>query len=145
MNINLHLRQASESDLNFLLDLRIKTMNEHYVSSNLPTSKEINLQRILYRFEKANIILFHNEAIGLLKIDYDHEKIEVLQIQIHPHHQGKGLGREILKMVIKGALFTQKNIILSVLKTNPAQKLYSGLGFNITEENEHSYMMEFSN
>lgn len=145
MNIEIHYRKASESDLDFLLDLRMKTMNEHYANSSLPTDRESTLQRVLYQFEKANIILLNNEPIGLLKIDRREDKIEVLQLQVDPSQQGKGLGKTILKEIIEEALSSQQSVVLSVLKTNKAQKLYSSLGFVTIDENEHSYIMEFPN
>lgn len=140
--MHLQYRKASESDLDFLLDLRMKTMNEHYANSSLPTDRESTLQRVLYQFEKANIILFNNEPIGLLKIDRSKDKIEVLQLQVEPSQQGKGLGKMILKEIIEEALSSHKSVVLSVLKTNKAQNLYSSLGFVIIDENEHSYIME---
>lgn len=143
--MNLQYRKASESDLDFLLDLRIKTMTEHYANSGLPTTEESALQRVLYQFEKANIISLDNEPIGLLKLNKESDKTEVLQIQIDPKMQGKGIGKIILEDIIEQAKTAQKRVILSVLKTNKAQNLYSSLGFKIVEENEHSYIMEFSN
>jgi len=143
--MNLQYRKASENDLGFLLDLRMKTMTEHYASSGLPTTEESALQRVLYQFEKANIISLDNEPIGLLKINKESDKTEVLQIQIDPKMQGKGIGKIILKDIIEESKTAQKPIVLSVLKTNKAQNLYSSLGFTIINEDEHSYIMEFSN
>lgn len=143
--MNLQYRKATENDLDFLLDLRMKTMNEHYANSGLPTTEESALQRVLYQFEKANIISLQNEPIGLLKINKDSDKTEVLQIQIDPKMQGKGIGKTILKDVIEEASSSKKSVVLSVLKTNKAQHLYSSLGFTIIDESEHSYTMEFSN
>lgn len=143
--MNLQYRKATENDINFLFDLRTKTMTEHYVSSHLPTDKESTLQRILYHFEKANIITLNNEPIGLLKINRAENHIEVLQIQIDPKLQGKGIGKSILKEIIEEASATKRPVRLSVLKTNKAQTLYVILGFKIIAEDQHSYMMELIN
>ena len=144
-NMNLQYRKATEEDIDFLFDLRTKTMTEHYISSHLPTDKESTLQRILYHFEKANIITLNNEPIGLLKINKAENHIEILQIQIDPKFQGKGIGKSILKDIIDEASVTQKPVRLSVLKTNKAQTLYVVLGFKIIAEDQHSYMMELAN
>ncbi|WP_126652054.1 GNAT family N-acetyltransferase [Chryseobacterium aureum] len=142
MNPDLHYRQADETDIDFLLDLRIKTMNPHYESSGLSTDRETTLGRVLYQFEKANIILLDNEPIGLLKLDRTFTNIEVLQLQIDPSTQGKGLGKKILSDILEEASSAGKTVSLSVLKTNKAQHLYKSLGFTITGEDEHSYFME---
>ncbi len=136
-------RKASENDIDYLLDLRTKTMNPHYADSNLPTDKETTLQRILYQFEKAHIILLNNEPAGLLKISKAEDKTEVLQLQIDPSQQGKGLGKTILTDILEEASAEEKIVSLSVLKTNKAQNLYKSLGFKVVDEDEYSYFMEF--
>jgi len=144
MNTEIHYRKASENDIDFLLDLRTKTMNEHYANSSLPTDRASTLQRVLYQFEKANIILLNDEPVGLLKIDKSKDAIEVLQLQIDPGQQGKGLGKTILQSILEEASSAGKKVALSVLKSNKAQHLYSSLGFKTVDEDEHSYFMEFS-
>lgn len=144
MNLKLEYRKALETDMDFLIDLRMKTMTEHLLSSNLPVTKEFAIKRVLHQFEKAHIIILNDEPIGLLKIDRNRDHIEVMQIQIDPSQQGKGIGKSILEDVIKEAIEVGKPVSLSVLKTNKAQKLYTSLGFKVIDEDEHSYMMKFS-
>lgn len=137
-------QKATEKDIDYLLDLRIKTMVPHYAESNLPTDRETALQRILYQFDKASIIFLDNRPIGLLKVDRTDTNIDILQLQIDPGQQGKGLGKMILTDILEEASEQGKTASLSVLKTNKAQHLYTSLGFTIVNENEHSYFMEFS-
>ncbi|MCJ7933072.1 MAG: GNAT family N-acetyltransferase [Chryseobacterium sp.] len=144
MSVHLTYKKATENDIDFLLDLRMKTMNPHYASSNLPTDRETTLSRILYEFEKANIIFLDQQPIGLLKINRTDVTTEVLQLQIDPSQQGKGLGRMILTGILEEASAAGKTVSLSVLKTNKAQHLYTSLGFTIIGEDEHSYFMEMS-
>ncbi|CAM3028416.1 N-acetyltransferase [Chryseobacterium flavum] len=143
MEPDLYYQKADEKDIDFLLDLRMKTMNPHYTESNLPTDRETTLQRILYRFDKAHIIFLHHQPVGLLKINRTDEKTEVLQLQILPDLQGRGLGKKILKDILDEASVSGKTVTLSVLKTNKAQHLYSRLGFRIVGEDQYSYFMEF--
>lgn len=142
MKLNLRYKQADEIDIDFLLDLRMKTMNPHYETSGLSTDRETTMQRVLYQFEKANIILLDNQPIGLLKLDRTFTNIEVLQLQIDPSQQGKGLGKKILSDILEEASLAGKTVSLSVLKTNKAQHLYQSLGFRIVDEDQYSYFME---
>ncbi len=142
MNPDLHYKQADENDIDFLLALRIKTMNPHYETSGLSTDRETTLQRVLYQFDKANIIFLDNQPIGLLKVDRTFTNIEVLQLQIDPSQQGKGLGKKILMDILEEASLAGKTVSLSVLKTNKAQHLYKSLGFRIVDEDQYSYFME---
>jgi ribosomal protein S18 acetylase RimI-like enzyme len=143
MNTQLTYQKATENDIDYLLDLRIKTMVPHYADSGLPTDGETTLQRILYQFDKANIILLNGQPIGLLKINRTDTNIDILQLQIDPRQQGKGFGKMILTDILQEALSTGKTAALSVLKTNKAQHLYSSLGFKIVGEDEHSFFMEY--
>ncbi|QRY55643.1 GNAT family N-acetyltransferase [Sphingobacterium siyangense] len=138
-------RRAMESDLTFLLDLRLKTMTQHLIAAALPTTRDSHLQRIKYKFEHAAIIEYNHIPIGLLKTEKGRAHIELIQIQIAPRYQGKGLGKKILKDLIDEAIYEGKSISLHVLKTNKAQKLYFSLGFEIIGEDEHSYHMKYSN
>lgn len=137
----LTFRQANENDIDYLLWLRQKTMTEHLVNSGLEASVEKHLDRIKYEFNEAKIILLDNKAIGLLKSKEDDKKIEIIQIQIDPKHQGLGLGQKILNTIIKKAEANNLKTILSVLKLNPAKNLYVKMGFEIIEEDKYSYKM----
>ncbi|AZA85017.1 N-acetyltransferase [Chryseobacterium lactis] len=145
MKPQLTYQKATENDIDYLLDLRIKTMVPHYGDSGLPTDRETTLQRVLFEFEKANVIFLDHLPVGLLKINKEHDNIEVMQLQIDPNQQGKGLGRMILTDILEEASNKGKTVTLSVLKTNKAQHLYSSLGFKIVGEDEHSYFMKIEN
>ncbi|WP_431610926.1 GNAT family N-acetyltransferase [Chryseobacterium sp. 'Rf worker isolate 10'] len=142
MNLDLRYKQADETDIDFLLNLRMKTMNPHYETSGLSTDRETTMQRVLYQFEKASIILLDYQPIGLLKVDRTFTNIEVLQLQIDPSQQGKGLGKKILEDILEEASLAGKTVSLSVLKTNKAQHLYKSLGFRTVDEDQYSYFME---
>jgi ribosomal protein S18 acetylase RimI-like enzyme len=141
MILEIKFRRALKTDLKFLLDLRKQTMTPHLIASSLPISEKAHLQRIDYKFEHALIIEMEDIPIGLLKVDKQHDNIDLIQIQITPNYQGKGVGRKILNDLIKEAIETEKSITLSVLKTNQAKKLYLNVGFKIVGETDNSYLM----
>lgn len=145
MTFKLTYRTARQSDIHFLLDLRRKTMDVHLLASSLSISKKSHLQRIEYKFEHALIIEFNKTAIGLLKIEKTPSSIELIQIQIDPLYQGKGIGRQLLNHIIAESVNLGKTITLSVLKSNLAKNLYLDLGFKVIGEDDHSYSMKFLN
>ena len=118
-------------------------MNPYLVASSLPTSELTHRQRIDYKFEHASIIESNNIAIGLLKIGRQEDNIDLIQIQIAPSYQGKGIGKKILNDLISEAIATGKTITLSVLKTNKAKNLYINVGFRIVSETDSSHLMLF--
>ena len=139
----LAFRAATEADLPFLLDLRRRTMSEHLRSSGIePTERERN-ERVLARFECAQIILLSGAPVGLLKVAKEGKEWDLIQIQIVPERQGTGLGSGILQKLLDEAVHSQAAVILSVLRTNPARRLYERLGFRIVGENDRAYDMRF--
>ena len=65
-----------------------------------------------------------------------------MQLQIHPDYQGRGIGRMVLNQMI--AQTTAPKITLTVLKANPAKKLYERLGFSVVGEDEFEFYMLFA-
>jgi len=120
-------------------------MNPHLIASSLSTAVDSHMLRIKYKFEHASIIECNRTSIGLLKIERKQDNIELIQIQIDPLYQSKGIGKKIIEQIIDEVNSEEKSITLQVLKVNKVQKLYVRLGFKIIEENEHAYLMKYSN
>jgi ribosomal protein S18 acetylase RimI-like enzyme len=142
--INLTFRRATEKDLEFLIWLRQETMAEHLKSAGMEVDEENHLSRIKHQFEHAKIILLKNQKIGLLKLIETDTEIEILQIQIMPDYQNKGIGKDIIQSIIENSSIKKIPVKLSVLKTNKAQNLYKTLGFAIYDEDKYSYFMKMS-
>jgi ribosomal protein S18 acetylase RimI-like enzyme len=135
-------RNCDDNDIGYLLWLRKETMNLHLNNSGFNLDDESHLKRIMYEFESAKLIYLNDKKIGLLKILENEKSIEIIQIQIEPKNQGKGIGEKIIKTIIENNLIKKKPIFLSVLKQNNAKKLYEKIGFRIKTEDEHSFIME---
>ncbi|UZR96159.1 GNAT family N-acetyltransferase [Chondrinema litorale] len=141
--MNLTFKKATEADIDYLLWLRKETMNEHLAKSGLQVSDEEHLKRLMYQFDAASIIFYNGEQIGLLKLLESEGYKEIVQIQIEPAWQGKGLGTRVIETVIREANQTNVFLKLSVLKENKAKRLYEKLGFTTVSEDEHSFYMEY--
>lgn len=135
-------RKALRSDIDYLLWLRMETMEKHLIDSGIKLTREDHLARVQYQFEYAKIILLKAEKIGLLKIKENGRESEIIQIQIEPEYQGKGWGTKIIQTLIAQAQKEKKQIYLSVLKNNKAKYLYKRLGFSVTEETKDSFIMK---
>jgi len=68
-------------------------------------------------------------------------KILTTQIQIHPDFQGRGFGNSVIKQILDNS--KSKPVELSVLKSNPARRMYERLGFKVTGKDEYEFYMEF--
>ncbi|PSU36318.1 GNAT family N-acetyltransferase [Photobacterium lutimaris] len=109
--MDLSLRNANESDMRFLLDLRDKTMKHYLEEAGLPTSNEEYEKRIRFEFDSAQIVEWGRSPIGLFKVTYSHKRNYwyIVQIQIDPEYQGMKIGSWLIN-------------------SNPAKHLYFCLG-----------------
>ena len=135
------LYQASDSDMAFLLELRLKTMDEHLKNAGLFLTKQQHRDRVRDNFKLAHIISVDCQKIGFIKLEMSAAKITIFQFQILPEYQGKGYGRRILSNFMSEA--KNKSVCLSVLKANPAYKLYQRLGFTKVDEDDYEYHLEY--
>ena len=131
---SLALQAATEDDLPFLLSLRKATMTEHLARAGAPQDDAHHLTRIRYHFDDAQIVWLHGRPAGLFKTFRDPAGWRVVQIQIDPAFQGQGLGRRLLAGLLRQADDEGAPVTLSVLKGNPARRLYESLGFTPVEE-----------
>ena len=93
--------------------------------------------------EKVSIIQVNGIDVGMLKVEYFENHIYLADIQIGKDYQGKGIGSNILQSLIKKAQQAALPIRLKVLKVNPARNLYEKLGFNLSEEQDYSVVLEY--
>ena len=137
----LSLRPAVEEDVPFLLELRRQTMSAHQVASGVAPSDEERLRRVLTRFDCASVVLLGGRPVGLLKAVREGANWELVQIQLTPSLQGRGLGTRLLRRLVDEARRAGASLRLSVLKANPARRLYERLGFVVVGEDGHSFEM----
>jgi ribosomal protein S18 acetylase RimI-like enzyme len=143
-NAEITLRPADQEDMPFLLDLRQQTMNPHVFASGLTPSVDEHVQRILFRFDCAQIVQLASQAVGLVKIARDDKDWHLIQIQLKPALQGQGLGTQLVQSVIDDARNHGASLGLKVFKLNPARRLYERLGFVVIAETAYGLEMQLA-
>jgi ribosomal protein S18 acetylase RimI-like enzyme len=134
-------RAAREADIPFLLSLRRETMDGHLMASGESTTDEAHLARLMHHFDCAEILLSNGRPAGLFKLRRMRDAWEIVQIQLSSRFQGQGIGRLLLEELIADAAAAGADVKLSVLKANPARRLYERLGFKVIGEDAHEYCM----
>lgn len=140
--MRLELRPASAADLPFLLALRVVTMTPHQLGSGVSVSTREQEERLHYRFECARVVEVEGQPAGILKVTRDGLDWQVVQIQLLPELQSRGIGQRLLEGVMAEARAAGARLSLHVLRSNPARRLYERLGFVVTEEGAHEYTMQ---
>ncbi len=129
-------RKVTHEDLDFLLELRRKSMTKHLVAAGIKMTKEQHVERIKEAYYESQIILYDRKPIGVVKFGVVSLKgttksLHIRQFQIMPKYQSKGIGSKVLKVVKKRALQLCLPITLNVLLKNPARALYLRHGFQV--------------
>ena len=140
--MSIELVRALNEDKAFLLKLRKMTMVEHLEKAGLYLSDAEHEFRLNDAFDCSHIVVHSGANIGLAKFRESSGKLEIMQIQIMPEYQGRGLGRCVTKQLITTARTKGLNVVLAVLRDNPATRLYKSLGFKIIGEDDYEYFME---
>jgi len=135
------LRPATDEDIPFLLELRRQTMTGHQLASGAEASERERHDRVLYRFECAQVILRDQVPVGILKLSKDGPDWHLVQIQLTPALQSQGIGTSLIEGVIADARAAGANLRLNVLRSNPALRLYERLGFRVQKEGPHEFEM----
>lgn len=131
--------KATAQDWDYLFDLRKLTMVEHLEKSGQFLSEEEHQFRLKNSYEYSHLIIYDKSVVGTLQFREFEDKVEIMQLQIHPNNQGKGLGSLVLKQVLETS--KPKYLELTVLKENRALNLYKRLGFKIFDEDQFEYFM----
>lgn len=81
--------------------------------------------------------------VGMIQLLDEPNRVEVGEIQIHPVHQGKGIGTQLLLDAMARAHAQQKKLSLSTgLQNRRAVHLYERLGFRHVARSETHFQME---
>lgn len=91
-------------------------------------------------FEK---IFEGDTLVGGIRVQEFPDHIQIMEIQIHPNHRGRGVGTMVLEQEIRRASALRKPLRLRVLLLNRAKSLYERLGFVETGRDETHYYMEY--
>lgn len=135
------LHPATAADLPFLLALRLATMTPQFERQGIVLDDEEHRLRAAFRLDAARVIEVGGDPVGVIKLLQDGATWTIEQLQVAPSHQGQGLGEGVLRAVIADARATGATLRLSVLKQNPARRLYARLGFAALGESANSFKM----
>jgi ribosomal protein S18 acetylase RimI-like enzyme len=127
------LRTANQADIEFLIALRRASMWDA-VNRIYPWVEEEQRERVLANFESAQIVCKEKRDIGLLKVAFSNEHVQLHQIQLLPEWQGKGIGCRLISNLQEEACSKGIPVLLNVFRTNSAIKLYTRLGFRVFNE-----------
>ena len=141
----IELRQSTSGDVSFLWNVFHVSMKDYITQ----TRGEWNEQREESQFRHqldlpaTQVIRSNDFEVGFIMAPIKDGARWIHTICVVPERQRKGVGTEVLRRVIAQAQEHGISLCLSVLKVNPARRLYERLGFRVIEETTHHFKMQF--
>ena len=131
------LRPATAADAEFCYQLHKAAMGE-YITAIWGWDEQVQraFHERAFNPHRWQIITAAQAGIGMLDVCYRPGEIFLSRIEIHPGHQGHGIGTRIISALLEEAGRTGQDLVLEVLTVNRrAQALYRRLG--LTEAAGH--------
>jgi GNAT superfamily N-acetyltransferase/aspartate/glutamate racemase len=114
------LRPVSQADFAWLFELHRAALGE-YVAQTWGWEEEVQRRMFAEAFgrPRRQVIQVGGQDVGLLAVDERSDAVYLALLELLPAWQGRGLGTEILRWLLRRARGTQRPLALSVLKANP--------------------------
>jgi ribosomal protein S18 acetylase RimI-like enzyme len=140
--VNIGLRTASDRDLTFARDVYFETMR--WIIERLfgwdPAREDKNFAQF-FRLDEVRIITADEQDVGWIQEQVDDTTINLGSFYVMPMMQRRGIGTQVLQMLLARARNQSKAITLAVVKINPALRFYEKHGFRITHEDKHKFYL----
>lgn len=129
----LTLRQAKEDDLDMRIRLSVEAFgmtNEDAQSMERSFNKERNTDMLMIDVDER--------TVGKIRVSRKHGETWIYGFSILPEHQGKGIGRKVLRQVIKDQSSAGYSVHLEVeTKNDHALGLYKAVGFKVVHSQDY--------
>ena len=134
------IRKALEKDAESIVDININGWQETYYGifpneflKSLSSIKEENIKKYKNKISEYIVCEIDNNIVGFLKYgknkkNYDNKYAEVYAIYIISEYKRKGVGRKLLDYSFELLKDNYNNVLISTLKTNPANEFYKKCG-----------------
>jgi ribosomal protein S18 acetylase RimI-like enzyme len=151
--MNSELRPAVPEDREFLFQLYASTRIHELAPLGWPAAQQeafLRMQfsaqeqwyRTAYPAAENQIIQINGRPAGRLMVLREPDTWHLIDISLLPENRGRGIGGELIELLIHDCAAAGAVLKLQVLKVNPALRLYHLLGFVITGEDQIYLQME---
>ncbi|WP_400162720.1 GNAT family N-acetyltransferase [Brevibacillus sp. TJ4] len=82
---------------------------------------------------ETRIILAEEERIGRILTACTSEAIHLVDLSLLPPYRNKGIGSELIRVLMDKSCELQLPLLLQVLQVNTAKRLYERLGFQVVD------------
>lgn len=104
------------------------------------TAQEVSFQE-QWQASQVRIIVLDGNDVGWLQTITQEAALFIAQLFVDGKFQRRGIGTEVMDRLIAEASRFNQEVRLSVVKINPAVRLYKRFGFQITDEDDRKFHM----
>jgi ribosomal protein S18 acetylase RimI-like enzyme len=124
------LRRASPADSEFCFQLHKAAMGDYITAIwGWDEQRQRGFHDRSFTPDRRRIITADGVDIGMLDVEYRPADIYLSRIEVHPDHQGQGIGTQLISALIDEARQRGQALVLDVLAVNQrALALYQRLG-----------------
>jgi predicted acetyltransferase/GNAT superfamily N-acetyltransferase len=94
-----------------------------------------------WRLDETRIITYAGNDVGWLQTKAAEDAVFLASLYLDTAFHGRGIGSQVMQIVIDEARRDGKAVTLAVVKINPARRLYERLGFRTTGQDEYKFYM----
>jgi GNAT superfamily N-acetyltransferase len=146
--MSITLRQVGPEDEDFLFELFRQTVGEELKALGDPILRmQFRAQAMTYRaeFPRADhqIILLDDRPIGRVMVERIESENRGVDIALLSEYRSGGIGGMLIQELLDEAARAGKPFRISVVKSNPAMRLYERLGFQTIGATETQFLMEW--
>jgi ribosomal protein S18 acetylase RimI-like enzyme len=128
-------------DFDYCARLYFAAMEEIIRELNLDRDAHAAGFRVQWEPTQVRIITLDGADVGWLQSNTRGDALYLAQLFVDRQFQRQGIGSEVMHRLIHEATRTGQAVTLSVVKTNPALRLYQRLGFRVTHEDDRKFHM----
>lgn len=136
------LRPACREDFDYCRRLYFAGMKTIIKQLNLDGAAQAASFEQQWNSTQVRIITLNGSDVGWLQSLMRDDGLFVGQLFVDGPFQNRGIGTEVMKRLISEAAALNQAVLLSVVKINPALRLYERLGFYVTHEDHRKLYMK---
>ncbi|MGF9763206.1 GNAT family N-acetyltransferase [Microvirga sp. 0TCS3.31] len=136
------LRPARAADYPFALNLYVQTIKPLATAWMEWVDADQKVQfASLWRPDDTRIITLSGQDIGWVEFRRAGDELFLKQLYVAPAYQRRGVGSQVMRLLLEERCRTAKSMALFVLKNNPAFRFYERHGFEVVRETHTTLMM----
>ena len=140
--MKISLRPARANDFEYCERLYFDGMKSVIEELKLDGAAHARGFREQWVMTESEIITLDDSYVGWLQLKTLNEGLFIAQLFVDSAFQRRGIGTTVMEQLITEAERTKRPLLLAVVKSNPAVRLYRRLAFQVTHEDERKFYMK---